>query len=221
MTLMTQPVSHPLLVLISAPSGSGKTTVCQRLLAGHPGRTRAVTCTTRTPRGGEQDGIDYHFLDEKEFERRIEAGGFLEHAQVYGHHYGTTRDAVVDGLRRGLDVLLSVDVQGADSIRAAAVMDNELGRALVSVFLAPPTLGELEARLRGRGTEGEDTLRRRLGAARRELECWRRFDYLVVSGSMAEDVRRIEVILEAERMRQKRVGAPAWEADAAGNWRIE
>jgi guanylate kinase len=208
---MNQPMTSPLLVLISAPSGGGKTTVCQQLLARHPELTRAVTCTTRLPREGERDGIDYHFLDEATFERRVQAGEFLEHAWVYAHRYGTLRAEVLDRLRRRCDVLLSVDVQGVAAIRATAAVDPELNRSLVTVFLAPLTLAELETRLRKRGTENEVVLQRRLSAAQRELACWRGFDYLVISGSMAEDLRRLAVILEAERMRQQRVHVPSWD----------
>jgi guanylate kinase len=140
---MNQPMTSPLLVLISAPSGAGKTTVCQQLLARHPELTRAVTCTTRAPREGERDGIDYYFLDEATFEQRAQAGEFLEHASVYAHRYGTLRTEVLDRLRRRRDVLLSVDVQGVAAIRAVAAVDSELNRALVTVFLAPLTLAEL------------------------------------------------------------------------------
>jgi guanylate kinase len=213
MTEMSHRPASPLLVLISAPSGGGKTTVCQQLLARHPELTRVVTCTTRPPRPGERSGIDYHFLDPAAFERRVEAGEFLEHAQVYAHRYGTLRAAVLDRLRQGRDILLSLDVQGVATILKKAAVDPELARALVTVFLTPLTLAELEARLRKRGTEDELVMQHRLSEARRELACWHAFDYLVISGSMAEDLRRLEVILEAERMRQDRIHAPAWEPE--------
>jgi guanylate kinase len=202
--------SSPLLVLISAPSGAGKTTVCARLLAAHPELARAVTCTTRPLRRGERDGVDYHFLDERIFCARVEAGEFLEHALVYGHRYGTLRVEVFDKLRGGRDVLLNVDVQGAATILGLAATAEELRRALVTVFLAPATMNVLEARLRGRGTEDEAVLQRRLAAARRELGRWRSFDYLVISGSIEEDLRRLEVIVEAERMRQTRIRGVGW-----------
>jgi guanylate kinase len=215
MTRMSHRKGSPLLVLISAPSGAGKTTVCQQLLASHPELTRIVTCTTRPPRPGERDGIDYHFLDEKTFTQRVAAGEFLEYATVYTYHYGTLRAEVMDPLRRGDDVLLSVDVQGAAAIRSAAAVENQLDRALVTVFLAPLTMAELESRLRKRGTEDELVLQRRLGAARRELAAWRLFDYLVISGTMDQDLRRLEVILEAERMRHGRIHAPVWDPPPA------
>jgi guanylate kinase len=193
-----------MLVLISAPSGAGKTTLCQSLLAAHPELTRVITCTTRPPRAGEQDGVDYHFLSEVEFVRRVESGEFLEHALVYGRRYGTLRSEVMGKLARGQDVLLNVDVQGARSIQAAAAVDAALKRALVTVFLTPA-----EQRWRRRGTEDGEVLRRRLGSARQEIAEWRAFDYLLISESVGDDVRRLETILEAERMRQTR-SRPPW-----------
>ena len=111
---------RPLLILISAPSGGGKTTLCHHLLAARPDLTRAVTCTTRPPRPGEKDGVDYHFLDPVEFERRVQAGDFIEHAMVFGRSYGTLRSELLDKLRAGRDLLLNVDVQGAATIRERA-----------------------------------------------------------------------------------------------------
>ncbi len=197
-----------LLVVISAPSGAGKTTVCQQLLATRPDMLRAITCTTRNPRVGEQNGVDYHFLDAADFLRRVEAGNFLEHANVYGHSYGTLKSEVLEKLRAGRDVLLNVDVQGAATIRAKAAEDPELKPALVSVFLTPPSLAVLEERLRKRNTDSEEVIQRRLGVARQELAQWKHFDYLLVSGTIPEDLRRMQVIVEAEKMRRERAQAP-------------
>jgi guanylate kinase len=200
--------SSPLLILISAPSGGGKTTLCQQLLARHPEMSRAITSTTRAPRTGERDGIDYYFLDEPAFGGLVAAGEFLENALVYGHHYGTPRKGVLERLRGGQDVLLNIDVQGAATFRAKAADDPELQRALVTVFLTPPTLAELEVRLKKRGTDSVETLQRRLGVARQEIEQRQNFQYLIVSSTIAEDVRRMEVIIEAERMRRIRLEPP-------------
>src|SRR5215467_6963684 len=114
------PATNPLLVLISAPSGGGKTTLCQQLLAARPGMTRAITCTTRLPREGEVDAVDYYFLDAASFLKRVQAGNFLEHATVYGHSYGILKSEVLGKLRQGKDVVLTVDVQGAATIRGRA-----------------------------------------------------------------------------------------------------
>src|SRR6516162_3701782 len=138
----------PLLIIISAPSGGGKTTLCQQLLAARPDMARAITCTTRAPRPGEQDGVDYYFLDAASFLKRLQAGNFLEHATVFGNSYGTLKSEVLGKLRQGRDVLLSVDVQGAAAIRETTRTDAELKQALVSIFLTPPSLAVLEERLR-------------------------------------------------------------------------
>ena len=206
--LTTMATTSPLLILISAPSGGGKTTLCRQVLAARPGMTRAVTCTTRAPRQGEQDGVDYYFLDAESFLRRVQAGNFLEHATVFGNSYGTLKSEVLGRLRQGQDVLLNVDVQGADTIRDRAQQDQELRQALVSVFLTPPSLNILEERLRKRGTESAAIIQKRLAVARHELGQWKHFDYLLLSGSIEEDLRRMLQIIEAEKMRSSRVQPP-------------
>ena len=198
----------PLLVVISSPSGGGKTTVCQQLLAARPQMTRAVTCTTRPPRPGERDGVDYYFLDAGSFLKRLQAGNFLEHATVYGYPYGVLKAEVLNKLRQGRDVLLTVDVQGAATIRERAQEDPELKRALVMVFLTPPSMEVLEQRLRKRGTDSEAEMQKRLNVARQEIGQWRNFDYLLISTSIAEDLRRMNAVLDAEKMRVCRAKPP-------------
>lgn len=201
---MLKRVSSPLLLLITAPSGAGKTTVGRNLLTAYPTLDRAITCTTRKPRPGERDGLDYHFLDLASFERRIAAGDFLEHAQVYGNHYGTLRSEVLDRLAQQRDVLLIIDVQGAETIRATALEDPAVGSALVSVFLMPPSLSELERRLRGRNQDSIETIQHRLAEAREEMEHWRHFDYVIVSGGIEEDLAAMRHVLSAEKLRGSR-----------------
>src|SRR3954463_408079 len=135
---MAQTNPNPLLIVISAPSGGGKTTLCQQLMASRSRMTRAITCTTREPRPGEKDGIDYYFLDASTFLKRVQAGHFLEHATVYGNSYGTLRGEVLDKLRQSKDVLLNIDVQGAASVQACVENDGDLKRSFISVFLTPP-----------------------------------------------------------------------------------
>src|SRR5688572_7870173 len=177
-----------LLIVVSAPSGGGKTTLCQALLEANPNAVvRAITCTTREPRPGELDGVDYYFLDAAGFLRRVQAGNFLEHATVHGNSYGTLKSEVVNKLRQGLDTLLTVDVQGAATIRQQAEQDAELQRELVTVFLTPPSLAILEERLRRRGADTAAVMQKRLSVARQEIAQWKHFNYLVISSTVAED----------------------------------
>lgn len=197
-----------LLVVISAPSGGGKTTLCNQILAARPDMARAITCTTREPRGDEKDGVDYYFLDAGSFLKRVQAGNFLEHATVYGQSYGTLKSEVLGKLRAGKDVLLNIDVQGAAAVRKCAEEDPELKRALVTVFLTPATLAILEARLQKRGTDTPTDIKKRLGVARQEIAQWKNFDYLIISKSIEDDLRNMQAIIEAERMRIARSVAP-------------
>jgi len=203
--------SSPMLVVISAPSGTGKTTLCVQTLAARPIMERAITCTTRAPRPGEKDGVDYYFLDAADFLKRVQAGNFLEHATVYGNSYGTLKSEVLGKLRAGKDVLLNVDVQGAAAIRAHAGEDPELKPVLVTVFLTPPSMKVLEARLKKRGQDSPQNIAKRLAVARQEIAQWKNFDYLIISSSIAEDVRRLGAILDAEQMRQGRAQLPDYE----------
>ena len=200
--------SSPLLLLISAPSGGGKTTLVRQLLRARRNMVRAVTCTTRPPRPGEKNGVDYYFLKPGDFLRRVQAGNFLEHATVYGNSYGLLKSELLGKLRAGKDVLLNVDVQGAASIREAAQNEPELKHSLVTIFLTPTTLVEIERRLKKRGADSPEVIRRRITAARQEVAQWKNFDYLLLSGSKEEDLRLALAIVEAEKMRIGRATAP-------------
>lgn len=206
---MANTSTNALLIIIAAPSGGGKTTLCQQLLAANASTmSRAITCTTRDPREGEQDGVDYYFLDAGTFLKRVQAGNFLEHATVYGNSYGTLKSEVLGKLRQGKDVLLNIDVQGAASIREQAETDPELKKALVTIFLTPPSLAILEQRLKKRGQDTAAVIKKRLAVARQEIAQWKHFDYLVISTTIAEDLRRTQAVVEAEKMRQCRSVAP-------------
>jgi len=194
----------PLILLISAPSGAGKTTVADGMIATTPSLRRVVTCTTRPPRTGEVHGRDYHFLDVADFAARVERGEFLEYATVYGKSYGTLKRSVLELLEAGQDVLLNIDVQGAARVREETRTDPRLAAALVTVFLMPSTLAELERRLRGRGSDSEEVIRRRLESARGEVLRWREFDYLLVSTTREEDLARMQAIFTAETLRGDR-----------------
>jgi len=210
METQTKPAlsTSPLLIVISAPSGGGKTTLCQQLLAAHSAMARVITCTTRAPRAGEKDGVDYYFLDAAAFLKRVQAGHFLEHATVYGNSYGTLKSEVLGKLRQGKDVLLNIDVQGAATVRERAQDEPELKRAMVSIFLTPPTLAVLEQRLRHRGTDAPAVIEKRLHVARQEVAQWKHFDYVLLSSSISEDLRQAQVIIEAEKLRACRAAPP-------------
>lgn len=197
-----------MLILISAPSGGGKTTLCQQLLAARPDMTRAITCTTRAPRPGEKNDVDYYFIDPADFQRRVQAGEFIEHATVFGRSYGILRSELRNKLWRSKDVLLNVDVQGAATIRDRALAEPELKRALVTVFLTPPSIAVLEERLKKRASDAPEEIQKRLGIARKEIAQWKNFDYLLISTTILEDLRRMLVIVEAEKMRVARAQAP-------------
>ena len=200
--------SAPLLILISAPSGGGKTTLCQQLLAARPDMTRAITCTTRALRPGEKDGVDYYYFSTADFQRCVAAGEFIEHATVFGSSYGILQSELVNKLRSGRDVLLNVDVQGAATIRKRAQQEPELKRALVTVFLTPPSINVLQKRLQKRASDAPEEIQKRLGIARQEIAQWKNFDYLLISLSVQKDLRRMLAIVEAEKMRAARSQAP-------------
>jgi len=201
---MNRPVfrRQGILFVISAPSGTGKTTLCENLRA-TPDFIYSVSCTTRPPRSGEVNGVDYHFLQKDDFLRRIERGEMLEYAQVHGNYYGTLKATVKEALDQGTDVLLDIDVQGAATIRKT---DDAMVRdSLVDVFIMPPTIEELERRLRKRGTETEEQVQQRLRTGREESKLWRLYKYTILSGSMEEDLTKFRAIMRAERYLSRRL----------------
>lgn len=201
---MNRPVfrRQGILFVISAPSGTGKSTLCENLRA-TPDFIYSISCTTRPPRKGEENGIDYHFLSREDFQRRIERGEMLEYALVHDNYYGTLKATVKEALDQGTDVLLDIDVQGAATIRKT---DDAMVRdSLVDVFIMPPTLEELERRLRKRGTETEEQVQQRLRTGREESKLWRLYKYTILSGSMEEDLTKFRAIMRAERYLSRRL----------------
>ncbi|TAH36880.1 MAG: guanylate kinase [Planctomycetota bacterium] len=173
------------LIVVSGPSGAGKSSLWQRLVR-HPGVAFSVSATTRAPRPGEVDGRDYHFLAEDEFLRRVAAGDFLEHARVHDRRYGTLRSEVEQALRSGHDLVLEIDVQGAEQVRRS-------GLPQVSIFVQAPSLAELERRLRDRNSESEEQIRERLAIAREEMARAHDYDLVVINDDfdrMATEVER-------------------------------
>ena len=195
-----------LIVVVSAPSGGGKSSLCQRLLNWSPNLGYSVSCTTRPPRGGEQYGQDYFFLTQPDFEAKIAAGEFLEYAHYNGYYYGTPRTFIEAQLTAGKDVLLDVEVQGASQlmqrVRTGAFAYPD---ALVTVFLMPPSLELLETRLRRRGTDSDETIRKRLTIAKREMTHWPEYDYVIVSGRLDDDFAQGKAIVIAEKCRAVRL----------------
>ncbi|MBQ7589365.1 MAG: guanylate kinase [Verrucomicrobia bacterium] len=197
--------SKPIFLVVSAPSGGGKTTVCNRLLTSDLGLQRAITCTTRAPRSGEVDGKDYYFLTKDQFESKKAADEFLEWANVYGNFYGTLKSEIIRRLEAGQDVIVSVDVQGVASIAKMARNDPVLSNSFVSLFIALPSIEALRKRLEGRGSDSPEVIQKRLDTARAEMQTCGGFDYILLSGSMDEDYERAYAIVLAEKMKRSRV----------------
>ena len=183
-----------LLILISGPSGTGKGTVCDLLRTNPPEISYSISATTRQPRPGEQDGVNYYFYDKEKFRQMIDAGELLEWAEVYGNYYGTPKQKVLDRLNAGEDILLEIDTQGALNVMKA--MPEGL-----FIFLLPPSLEELANRLKGRGTETEESLQRRLGAAVDEIKIAHNYRYVVVNDKVEAAEKAIAGIIEAEHHR--------------------
>ena len=197
-------------LVICAPSGAGKSTLIRRLRDEFPDFAFSVSCTTRAPRAGERDGADYHFLSRKEFAERREVGYFAEWAEVHGNFYGTPLEPVRGMLRDGRDVLFDIDVQGARQLR-------EPFPEGVYVFILPPSRAELERRLRGRGTDTEEAVVRRLGNARAELEAAEEFDYLVVNDDLDRAAAELRAVYVAGRLRRR--VRPGLVDSVLGDWK--
>ena len=185
--------------IISAPSGSGKSTLVEHARQMVPGLDFSISYTTRPPRGNEQDGREYFFVARPEFEAMIHAGEFLEYADVFGNYYGTSRRFLREAEQRGHDLLLDIDVQGAEQIKQA------LPRA-VSIFVLPPNRVELEKRLRHRSLDAEDVIQRRLVTASREIEKYAKYDYILVNDRLEDSIAALQAILLAERLKRSGVG---------------
>lgn len=197
--MLNSPTQTGLLLIVSGPAGCGKTTLCERMLAEEPALWRVVTSTTRKPRAGETDHIDYYFFDRATFEEKITTGHFYEYAHVHGNIYGTLKSEVQDKLAIGTDLLLNIDVQGAASLRKTAQTDELLNGHVITVFIMPPSLEELECRLRGRGSDDEDEINRRMKVALDEMKQSDQYDHTILSASRGEDFEALQAIYRAEK----------------------
>ncbi|MCP3891109.1 MAG: guanylate kinase [Desulfobulbaceae bacterium] len=186
------------LFVISAPSGAGKTTLLKKVMATVSGLVFSISHTTRAPRGGDVDGVDYYFTDKNKFTSMIDQGLFLEHANVHDNLYGTSSGAIESQLSQGLDVILDIDVQGAAILRQSKRVEG------AHVFISPPGLKELENRLRGRGTESEEKIQLRLKNAEVEMAAAKDYEYLLVNDSLEEATNILTSIILAERARGHR-----------------
>ena len=187
-----------LLIVVSGPSGTGKTTLCRKACV-EGQAVFSVSCTTRPPRPGEVDGKDYFFLTEEDFLARVDRGELFEYARVHNRWYGTLKSYVFENLRRGVDVLMDIDVQGAAQVRGCE--DDLVEKCLTDIFVMPPSLEELRARLSGRGTDSAEVVELRLKNAEAEMKHWRDYRYCLVSDTRESDETRFRAVLEAERMR--------------------
>ena len=187
------------LFIVSGPAGSGKTTVCERILREVSGLERVITSTTRAPRSGEVDTVDYYFFDHDTFQAKIDAGAFYEYAHVHNKLYGTLKSEVQGKLAEGIDLILNIDVQGAAQMRETAQNDPLLKGKVVTIFIMPPTIEVLAARLRGRATEAEDEIQRRMAVALEEMQHSKHYDHTILSGTREEDFAALMGIYKSNR----------------------
>jgi guanylate kinase len=192
-------IQRGIILILSAPSGAGKTTLSRGALSKSLGLQASVSLTTRMPRAGECDGVDYSFVTDEDFRRKLAAGELAESAQVFDASYGTPRAPLDHAVASGVDILLDIDIQGARQIR------RRYPRDAVTIFVLPPSFAELEERLRGRGTENEAAIERRLMRAREEASFFREYDYLIINSDLTESLMQLEAVVRAERLRVARL----------------
>jgi guanylate kinase len=196
---MTMTKRRGLLLILSSPSGAGKTTLTRRLMDWDPAIRFSISATTRAPRPGEQDGREYYFRSRAEFEGMVASGEMLEHAEVFGNFYGSPKAPVQAAMDEGRDTVFDIDWQGGQQIR-----NSSLGRDVVSVFVLPPSIAELERRLRGRGQDSDAVIAGRMAKSRDEISHWAEYDYVIVNTDLDAAFNDLVTVLQAERMRRDR-----------------
>ena len=200
-----------LMLVLSSPSGAGKTTISRAILRAERDLAMSVSVTTRAPRPGEENGRDYYFVPETEYHAMVAANELLEHAKVFDNYYGTPKSHEERELAAGRDVMFDIDWQGTQQLKASARDD------LVSVFVLPPSIKELERRLRGRAQDTEEVIQRRMARAADEMSHWPEYDYIVINQNVEESIEQVKSILTAERLRRDRqVGLPGFVNDMRG-----
>jgi len=193
------PPRRGLLLILSSPSGAGKSTLARRLMEWDPSLRFSVSATTRAPRPGEADGREYYFKSRPDFEAMVAAGEMLEHAEVFGNFYGSPKGPVEAAMTEGRDTLFDIDWQGGQQIR-----NSSLGRDVVSVFVLPPSIAELERRLRGRAQDSDEVIAGRMAKSQSEISHWAEYDYVIVNNDIDMAFKDLLTILQAERMRRDR-----------------
>ncbi|WP_029520031.1 guanylate kinase [Persephonella sp. IF05-L8] len=184
------------LFILSSPAGGGKTTLANLLIKEIPNLKRVITCTTRKPRPGEKNGVDYYFLSKEEFERRIKENAFLEYAVVHGNYYGTPKKEVEEELQKGFDLLLVIDVQGMRQI-----VSNK--KDVVTIFILPPSFDELVRRMKERG-DSEEEIQKRLKTAKKEIPAWKEYNYVVINDNLEKAKENIKYIILSNRLKTER-----------------
>ncbi|NVJ95843.1 MAG: guanylate kinase [Marivivens sp.] len=188
-----------LLIILSSPSGAGKSTLAKRLMAWDPTLSFSVSATTRDPRPGETNGVEYYFKTKAEFESMVDAGEMLEHAEVFGNYYGTPKGPVETAMMAGRDTIFDIDWQGGQQIRRSALAND-----VVSIFILPPSIADLESRLRGRAQDSDEVIANRMAQSRDEISHWAEYDYVIVNRDVDAAEAELKTILMAERSRANR-----------------
>ena len=203
-TTPSKPARTGMILILSGPSGSGKSSIYKAALGGLGGIEFSVSCTTRQPRPGEVDGHDYYFISREKFDALVAENAFAEHAEVHGNCYGTLKTELLGRVRRGIDVLLDIDVQGAAQLRALCSDSSEFCQACEFIFIMPPSFEELERRLRARGTETEESILRRLANAKGEMAHANEYDHIIVNDDLTRAAQEFSSLIRDLRNHPKR-----------------